>query len=369
VAASVNFAPAGRVDTDAGRALRRQLCDTWDVGRRLQGGILGSFRTKSVIAKAVILGTASLVATPAIATLASATPPATVAPATKPQQTQNRQNWQLIGETVFTGAAAAARNQGVTTDGTHWYFSSSDGLEITDMQYHTLMQVSPAIPPELANPGPLAYKGLNHIGDMDYANGLLYIALDSSVVDPNIGIPLDGINQYNTPVFATYNASNLTFTGHAVALHPPDGVNDIASWTAVDSKRGLAYGMAYVFGTEIAVYNLPNWTFTHYIELSQQVDQVQGGKVHDGWIYFSSNLTKSISRANLKTGQVQNLFTLPNPLSFPNPLSPQEVEGLSFLQTPQGLTLNILDKQQPDTSLPYQVTFYHYLLAGSAPTR
>ncbi|MBO0728068.1 MAG: hypothetical protein J2P57_02340 [Acidimicrobiaceae bacterium] len=294
-----------------------------------------------------MIGAASMAAAPAAAPAAAA--PAAAAPTTS-------QTWQLIGKDVFTGDAAGARSQGVTTDGTDWYFSSSDGLEITDMQYNTLFTSSPAIPPELANPSPLADKGLNHIGDMDYANGKLYIALDSSAVDPNTGPPLDGINQFDTPVFATYSAADLSFTGHAAALDPPHGVNDIASWTAVDAKKGLAYGMEFINGTEIAVYNLPNWTFSHYIELSQPVVAAQGGKVHDGWIYFSSDdPAKTISRANLKTGQVQVLFHLKVPF-------PQEVEGLAFLQTPSGLTLNILDREQPDPTQPGNVTFYHYRL-------
>src|SRR6185437_9960146 len=101
---------------------------------------------------------------------------------------------------VFTGDAVGSRSQGVTTDGTHWYFSSSNGLEITDMQYDTILTASPAIPPELASPSSLAYKGLNRIGDMDVACGNLYIALDSSTPDP--GNPDEYQYKYDTPVFA-----------------------------------------------------------------------------------------------------------------------------------------------------------------------
>lgn len=318
---------------------------------------MGTFTRRSVIAAVAVLGAATVTTAPALAAPAPA-PAKAAAPAKAPTPAQAGQTWKLVGKTVFTGDEADARSQGVTTDGTHWYFSSSNGLEITDMQYDTLLQNSSAIPSELANPSPLAAKGLNHIGDMDYADGKLYIALDSSAVDPNTGPAVDGVNQYNTPVFATYDAGDLSFTGHAAALNPPHGVNDIASWTAVDAKHGLAYGMNYNFATEIAVYNLPNWTFSHYIELSQPIDQAQGGKIHGGWIYFSSDdATKTISRANLKTGKVQVLFHLKTPYS-------QEIEGLSFLQTRQGLTLNILDREVPDPSLPGNVTFYHYLLVS-----
>jgi hypothetical protein len=303
-----------------------------------------AFTRRNFIGGLALVGAAAAI--PASAARAQAASAAASAP--------GAETWQLIGKDVFTGDAEGSRSQGVTTDGTHWYFSSSNGLEITDMQYNTILKTSPAIPSELANPSPLAGKGLNHIGDMDYANGKLYIALDSSTPDP--GSPHEYQYEYDTPVFALYTAADLTFTGQSAALNPPHREHDIASWVAVDARQGLAYGMAYVNATQIAVYDLPNFTFNKYIPISQPIDQAQGGKVHDGWMYFSCNdAGKSIPRANLTTGEVQVLFNLTVPYA-------QEVEGLSFLETPDGLTLNILNREQPDPNGPSNVTFYHYLL-------
>jgi hypothetical protein len=301
---------------------------------------MGSLTRRNFIAGVALAGasvaTASVAAGPAAAAPVAGGPAAAM------------ETWELIGKDVFTGEAQNSRDQGVTTDGTHWYFSSTNGLEITDMQYNTVFKSSPAIPPELANPSPLAGKGLNHIGDIDYANGKLYISLDSSTRDAVTG------NHYDTPVFAVYNAADLSFTGEAAALNPPHGVHDIASWVAVDAGKGLAYGMAYNNATEIAVYNLRDWTFNRYIPLSQTIDQAQGGKIHDGWMYFASDdAGKNISRANLTTGEVQVLFNLKVPYD-------QEVEGLSFLETPDGPILSILNREQPDPNGPYNVTFYHY---------
>jgi hypothetical protein len=303
-----------------------------------------AFTRRNFIGGLALVGAAAAI--PATAPRAQAAPAATSAPEVE--------TWQLIGKDVFTGDAAGARGQGITTDGTRWYFSSSNGLEITDMQYNTILQAAPAIPAELANPSPLAFKGLNHIGDLDCANGNLYIALDSSASDP--GSPHQYPYEYDTPVFAIYTAADLTFTGQADALNPPNREHDIASWVAVDAGQGLAYGMTYVNATQIAVYNLPDFTFNKYIPISQPINEAQGAKVHDGWMYFSCNdAEQSILRANLTTGEVQLLFNLTVPY-------PQEVEGLSFLETPDGLTLNILNREQPDPNAPGNVTFYHYLL-------
>ena len=298
---------------------------------------------RTFIGGLALVGAAAVI--PATAAPAQAAPEGTSAP--------EIETWQLIGKDVFTGDAQGSRSQGVTTDGTHWYFSSSNGLEITDLRYDTILKAAPAIPPELAGPSPLAFKGLNHIGDLDYADGSLYIALDSSASDP--GEPHQYPYEYNTPVFARYTAADLTFTGQADALDA-HGVHDIASWVAVDAQRGFAYGMAYVNATEIAVYNLPNFAFNNYIPISQPIDQAQGGKVRNGWMYFSCNdAAQTIARASLTTGEVQVLFHLTVPY-------PQEVEGLSFLDTPDGLTLNILNRELPDPNGPSNVTFYHYLL-------
>jgi hypothetical protein len=303
-----------------------------------------AFSRRTFIGGLALVGTAAAI--PATAARAQASAAAASAPEVE--------TWQLIGKDVFTGDAQNSRGQGVTTDGTHWIFSSSNGLEVTDMQFNTVLKASPAIAPVLANPSPLAFKGLNHIGDLDYADGNLYIALDSSASDP--GEPHVYQYEYNTPVFAIYNAADLTFAGEAAALTPPNPEHDIASWVAVAAAQGLAYGMTYVNATQIAVYNLPDFSFNKYIQISQPINEAQGAKVHNGWIYFSCNDTEqTIARANLTSGEVQVLFNLTVPY-------PQEVEGLSFLETPAGLTLNVLNRELPDPNGPSNVTFYHYLL-------
>lgn len=257
--------------------------------------------------------------------------------------------WIMVEKYTFTDDPITYRGQGGTTDGKNWYFSGTNALEITDGKFDPTLRNSSAIAPPLANPSPEAPKGLNHIGDIDYADGLLYISLDSSARDPITGA------RYNTPVFAIYNASDLTYTGKSFALNPPHGTQDVASWVAVDAKNGVGYGMAYDNATEIAVYNLSDWTFKKYIPLSQTIDQAQGGKILDGWMYFSTeSATKSIFRANLATGEVEELARLQTP-------GDQEVEGLSLGRTADGWSLYVLNREQPDPDEDEFVGFYRYL--------
>ncbi|MGX7871770.1 autotransporter outer membrane beta-barrel domain-containing protein [Mesorhizobium sp. ORM6] len=258
--------------------------------------------------------------------------------------------WIMVEKTTFTGTAIASKQQGVTTDGTNWYFSGTNILERTDKSYNPSLTVSPAIPDGLKLPSQYSDIGLNHIGDIDYANGLLYISLDSSQRDPVTG------GKYENPVFAVYRASDLSFTGQAFSLNPPHGIHDIASWVAVDAKNGLGYGMAYENATEIAVYNLSDWSFKEYIPLTQTIDQAQGGKLLNGWMYFSTdNDNKIIYRANLKTGEVENLGNLKID-------GEQEVEGLSFNQTKDGWSMYILNREALEGNPSEEaVGFYRYL--------
>ncbi len=258
--------------------------------------------------------------------------------------------WVMVEKTTFTGSAITSKQQGVTTDGTNWYFSGTNILERTDKNYDPSLTVSPAIPDVLKLPSQYSDIGLNHIGDIDYADGYLYISLDSSNRDPVTG------GKYENPVFAIYRASDMTFTGQAFALTTPHGIHDIASWVAVDAKNGLGYGMAYENATELAVYNLSDWSFKEYIPLSQTIDQAQGGKLLDGWMYFSTdNDDKTIYRANLKTGEVEVLGNLKLDRE-------QEVEGLSFNMTKDGWSMYILNREPLESDPNVEaVGFYRYL--------
>ncbi len=257
--------------------------------------------------------------------------------------------WIMVEKFTFDTNPVSTRGQGVTTDGTHWYFSGTNAIDITDHDFNSIRTKLGAIDPSLANPFPDAPKGLNHIGDIDYSDGYLYISLDSSARDPVTG------ENYNTPVFAIYNASDLSYTGRYFALQPPHGTHDIASWVAVDGKKGLAYGMTYDNSTEIAVYNISDGSFKEYIPLSQKVDQAQGGKILDGYMYFSSDSDKkALYRANLTTGEVEQIGDLTTP-------GDQEVEGLSFGMTKDGWSLYVLNREQFDPSQPEDIGFYRYL--------
>jgi len=261
--------------------------------------------------------------------------------------------WFMVEKYTFDAESLGTRAQGITTDGTNWYFSGGGSLQIADGKFDPTKNNFSAIPQVLRDPSPGAPKGLNHIGDIDYANGLLYIALDSDDGDPS----------YSTPVIAIYNASDLSYTGKSFVLNPPNGTDDIASWVAVDVEKGVGYGMAYGDATEMIVYNLSDWSFKEYIPLSQTIDEAQGGKILDGWMYFATNDdTQGFYRASLTTGEVEHLGNIESPFS-------RETEGLSFGDTPDGKSLFILNRERLEddfNSHAYMGLYRHLRPTGNA---
>ncbi|WP_242116410.1 hypothetical protein [Sphingomonas lacusdianchii] len=243
--------------------------------------------------------------------------------------------WRIVERRFFPGPAVSdARGQGVTTDGVHWIFSGTRSLERVDGDFRTLRIDRSAIPARLWRPSRLSPIGLNHIGDIDYANGLLYVPLDSSHADAVVG------KAYAHPVVALYDARTFRYTGRAYPLRPPHGTDDIASWIAVDPVNATAYGMTYHQASELAVYSLPDFAFRRYLPLSRPIDEAQGGKVRDGWIYLATDGDdKTVQRANLITGTVETLASLRN-------AGDQEIEGLSFHADANGkLSLNVLSRE------------------------
>jgi hypothetical protein len=55
------------------------------------------------------------------------------------------------------------------------------------------------------------------------------------------------------------------------------------------------------------------WIALRISTLDLALDRIQGAKVHGDWLYMSSdNDAKTVYRANLQTGHVEELFTMPS---------------------------------------------------------
>lgn len=277
--------------------------------------------------------------------------------------------WKLVDEKQFflqnppNSFTGLYRSQGMATDGQRWFFSWQYGLEIADRKFNSVKRNSSFSLPANLTPGipaDLLAKGLNHIGDIDYANGIIYASLDTT-------------KGYTDGHVALFNAHDLSYTGISYELTgaPSNPKKDIASWVAVDPRHQRGYGKEWQSGNTINVYNLQDWKFIGTITMDMVLENIQGAKVHGDWIYMSSNnTTQSIYRANLRTGHVEELFRLPTPAGD------REVEGIALQEGSLG-ELNIYvemvvdpDRSNQDfTNKNLHLSLYHYresnpLLAG-----
>jgi hypothetical protein len=233
------------------------------------------------------------------------------------------EHWRLADEFRFYlqrppgSLTGAYRTQGMATDGHHWFFSWQYGLEIADNHFNSILRNSSIEPPLSITPGipsDLLAQGLNHIGDIDYHDGIIYASLDSTT-------------GYTNGHVALYSAADLTYTGVSYPLTgaPSNPKHDIASWVAVDGHHNRGYGKEYQLGNTINIYRLSDWTFQRVLTLDMALERIQGAKAHGQWLYMSSdNATHSIYRANLRTGHVEELFRLPSPAGH------LEVEGIGL---------------------------------------
>lgn len=270
------------------------------------------------------------------------------------------EGWKLVDEKQFflqdppNSFTGLYRSQGMATDGHRWFFSWQYGLEIANNDFQSILRNSSfQLPMNLVPgiPASLLAQGLNHIGDIDYHNGIIYASLDTT-------------NGYTNGHVALYYASNLSYTGIAYALTgaPSNPKKDIASWVAVDAKRNQGYGKEWQSGNTINVYNLQNWYFERTITMDMALENIQGAKVHGDWLYMSSNnTTQSVYRANLLNGHVEELFRLPTPAGD------REVEGIVLREGPgDGLNMYVEmivdpDRSGQDLTNPHlHLSLYHY---------
>lgn len=237
----------------------------------------------------------------------------------------------------FTGLY---RTQGIATDGVQWFFSWSYGLERADNDFYSLQRnssfslpdrICPGIPPELWD------QRLDHIGDIDYHDGIIYASLDSKA------------DNYQNGHVALYRSTDLTYIGtaHPLIGAPSNPRDDVASWVAVDPARGYGYGKEWKSGNTINGYNLKNWSFSHTIAMTRPLGRIQGGKVRGNWLYMSSdNETRSIYRLNLIDGAVEELFQIPAPDK-----GDVEIEGIALRDALNGgVDLYVEAYADPDSS-------------------
>lgn len=240
-----------------------------------------STRTRAAIAVAVVVALGVTVA-PQVASAAGWT------------RTSSYSRW--------TGLNALERGQGIATDNTYFYYSGPYSMvKATISDDSEVASNAAAIPSQLSN----SY-GANHIGDIDYYDGLVIA-------------PLEDGSGYRHPLLALYDASSLRYTGRYVQLPlatMPGGV----PWVAVDAAAGLVFTAPWSQDTAAGTDSLIAYSLSDLltlptgatlpvvkiVTLSQPLNRIQGATMWQGKLYASVDITgdKSVYSIDPNTGAV-----------------------------------------------------------------
>jgi hypothetical protein len=203
--------------------------------------------------------------------------------------------------------------QGLGWDGNHWYFSTSHEGDFNDL-YKLDNKSNLILKEENVIPSFLVKEGYDHIGDLDYWNGKLYIPIEHKPV-------LDGLRINAT--FAVYD-SQLNFVGEwfkTSQFHAP--------WCAIDPETGYLYSSEWNDAWDLYAYDLVNGgKLVKKIHLDKRLSSVQGGDFYQGYLYLClDDLHKDICKIDSKNGKVLDLIATK---------IPEEMEGVTLHKTSNG---------------------------------
>ena len=107
--------------------------------------------------------------------------------------------WTLTAPLKMPGELRVA-NEGLTNDGTHMYLNSKD--LIFKCEIDSAGKQLKVVKQEKLIPDRLRSEGYNHVGDIDYNNGVIYAGLERSSTSPGI--------------LASYDATSLQMLNYTV---------------------------------------------------------------------------------------------------------------------------------------------------------
>lgn len=191
---------------------------------------------------------------------------------------------QVVSETEV----GALYRQGVARTEDGWVFSFNTALSRTADDLTQTAELVDAIPAEWTA------RGFDHIGDIDVVDGLIYVPLEQP--DYDLGLQ----------AMLIYDAATLEYrSGVDVAQHHN-------SFVTVDSDTGIAYSMDYFGGEALLRYDVRDgWKPLEPLPMSMYVDRVQGGDVHDGAVWLSTDdATDGVYRVDLLDGATESLGSI-----------------------------------------------------------
>lgn len=194
-------------------------------------------------------------------------------------------------------------HQGYATDGAFHYIT--DTAQIDKRNNDGTWSIA------LSNTTP--YAGLtgtvNHLGDLSYYSGVLYVPVENLVS-----------NVASNQKIVTYNSTTLAL----IAEFDISAQGHESSGVAIDGPNNIAYVISYYDGTKIWKYNATTFAFLGTISLSIDIPKIQGVSHDNGLIYVASE-SNGIYTVDPLTGDV--IFLLAPLAEFTVPEGVEVIAG------------------------------------------
>lgn len=244
---------------------------------------------------------------------------------------------EIISRKRYTLLEYEATNQGLTNDGTYFYFSGKWKLAKASIKTGRIeLMNTDAIPEDLQE------IGCDHIGGLSYYNGIIYAAVE------------DGPD-YGRSFIVLYNAETLEYTGKYYEV-PHELHLEGVPWCAVDVENNMLYTAEWSHATVLNRFNLDTLELIDTLELKGgEIDRIQGAEMHDGKLYLAcdeENDQKRILTVDVKTGEIGTAFTRNIGAQF-------EAEDMTIVETDDGPVFYVLDRGERRKSInltAYKIT-------------
>lgn len=239
---------------------------------------------------------------PAATTPPTTAAPTTVAPTTAPTTVPPAPVAELTEEV----AVAAAYRQGLARVDDGWIFSTRLSLYRVDESLARTVENLEAIPADLAA------QGYDHIGDVDVADGVLYVPLEQ----PDYALGEQLLLQYDAATLEPLDTPPLALPlAHFAFVAVDDGV----VWTMSDFDDD----------DTVLRFDLESGEALEPIVLSRRLQRVQGGDVADGFLWLSADDEgDGLYRVDPASGTVDRIGALSRPDG--------EGEGIDATDLPSG---------------------------------
>lgn len=233
-----------------------------------------------------------------------------------PMPSSNEQA-ELVSQKQYVLDEAFATGQGLATDGEYLYSSGAMSALYMTALAKINMKTGEVVKKNLsALPLEFTKKGYDHIGAISLASNTIYATVEH--------------RNEKDPLVLLFDKNTLEYTGKCFALDQTylyDGI----PWCAVDEDNALLYTSPFHHAEYILAFSLEDMSFVKKIDLSSELDRIQGAVYYNGKLYanldpLSPKGIKQVKTVDLLTGEVSGFFS-------------RNVTGLFGCET-EGITIN-----------------------------